>query len=83
MNRFVFQKKFASAKVLRSHLEAIPLIKAPPELMGEIEVMASQLLDRKISSREEDEIRNSADRKLAALYGLSEDETALLFRELD
>lgn len=81
--RFVFQKKFASAKVLRSHLEAIPLIKAPPELMGEIEDMASQLLDRKISSREEDEIRNSADRKLAALYGLSEDETALLFRELD
>ncbi|MBQ8707604.1 MAG: N-6 DNA methylase [Succinivibrionaceae bacterium] len=81
--RFIYQKKFASAKVLRSHLESIPLKRLSDDERSKLTAMADRLLDSHISKDEEEEIRNQADGMLCSIYGLSQEDTKLLFQLID
>ena len=77
--RYIYQKKFKATKVLRSHLESIPLVIPTSEQQEKFLELADRLLDSHISSSEEDEIRNDVDLRLAPMYGLDEKEMDMLF----
>lgn len=71
--QFIFDKQFGSTKVLRSHIEKIPIPNVSPEEQKEFELYA----DRIITSDSGEEIRalyDEADRKAASLFGLCQDE---------
>ncbi len=81
--RFIYQYKYHSAKVLRSHLESIP-IKILTESDQEYFVQkANELLNKHNSVQMMTEIRNEVDRKLCEIYQLNEEEAKLLFTKLD
>ncbi len=80
--RFIYQKKFHATKVLRAHLESIPLKVPDGDLQEEFIGLADRLIDNHISSSEESALMDEVDRRLAKLYGLSEAETAKLFAQI-
>lgn len=71
--QFYFQKCFQSVKVLRSHIEQIPIAMVGKE--GQEEII--RLADRMIKPSPEDdteEIFKSLDNRIAQIYGLSQEE---------
>ena len=69
--QFIFEKLFNSVKVLRSHIESIPI--PVPDNKTQTEII--KLVDRLLSNRDETketEIFNEIDEKVANLYNLTE-----------
>ncbi|OUM97186.1 MAG: hypothetical protein A9Z00_01775 [Thermobacillus sp. ZCTH02-B1] len=75
--RFYHALAHASVKVLRRHLESLPLPACPPEEQEEIVA----LVDRLIACGDPEErlgLYEAIDRRIMALYGLDEDERRLI-----
>lgn len=68
--QFIYQKKYNSIKVLRSHLEAIPIPKCPKSAQKEIIELVNDL----IAGINFDKTYNILDQKIRNLYKISESE---------
>ncbi len=73
--QFFFSKCFNSVKVLRSHLEAIPIPYAGQSIQQEIISLIDKLSD---SSYCHTEICGELDKKIAAIYGLDDSEYRII-----
>lgn len=83
MAQFYFALKFNSLKVLRSHIEAIPLPPAAPAVQEEIAALGDRLSAASRTSPEEARtLYESIDGRIAALYGLSEEEYRTIREQL-
>ena len=69
--QFFFDKYFNSVKILRSHLEEIPIPLADKSVQNEIISYAEQLA---VPAENADLLYEKTDKKIAALYGLDETE---------
>lgn len=72
--QFFFEKKFRSVKVLRSHLEQIPIPLADKETQEEIIVLVEQLMHLPENTAQYKEIYSLLDRKIATLFDLTAEE---------
>ncbi len=75
---YYFRKKFRSVKILRSHLEQIPIPNANVELQEKIIRLTDSLIANDSSS---DKIFEELDVIIAVLYGLTEDEYEMIKNE--
>lgn len=78
--QFYFQKSFHSVKVLRSHIEQLPIVYPGAEEQKEVIALAEQLL----SASDPDsatEIYDNLDRIIAKLYQLTEQEYQLILAD--
>ncbi len=75
---YFFRKKSRSVKILRSHLEQIPIPYANAELQEKIIKLTDSLIANDPSS---DKIYEELDVIIAVLYGLTEDEYEMVKRE--
>ncbi len=83
MAQFYFSLKFNSLKVLRSHIEAIPLPPAPPAVQEEIAALGDRLtIASRTSPEEARTLYETIDGRIAALYGLSEEEYRTIREQL-
>ena len=73
--QFFFSKCFNSVKVLRSHLEALPIPRAEQQVQDEIISMTEKLAD---PSDDFVKIRDELDKKIAAIYGLDDSEYRII-----
>lgn len=73
--QFYFKKQFNSVKVLRSHIEQIPIPKVAKEVQSEIIRMAENLIAASQSS-DIYFMYEALDKKIAKLFNLSDDEYA-------
>ncbi len=71
--QFFFNKSFGSVKVLRSHIESIPIPKASNERQEEVVLLADQIMAARTESRIQ-YLYDELDRKAAGLFDLSERE---------
>jgi len=76
--QFIFEKKFHSVKVLRSHLEQIPIPPADEKTQKKIEELVDQLMVLDETSPEYTNIYVCLDGKIADLYGLTQKEYKLI-----
>ncbi len=77
---YYFRKKFRSVKVLRSHIEQLPIPSADKTVQDEIIF----LVDKLISSTEDSlSVYNAVDEKLKGLYNLSDDEYTMILKEFE
>lgn len=77
--RFVFQKKFRSVKVLRSHIEQLPIPPASTEQQQEVERLV-----KKIENADEEQwhsLYEQIDKKVASLAELTEEEYRIISPE--
>ena len=79
--QFVFEKKFRSVKVLRSHLEQIPIPMADETTQREIVKMVDKLMVSEETSQEYQEAYTRLDHRIAVLYGLTQKEYKLIYRK--
>ena len=78
--QFVFEKKFKSVKVLRSHLEQIPIPIADEKAQREIVAMVDTLINAEETSKKYVETYKLLDRKIADIYGLDAEAYSLICR---
>ena len=76
--QFVFEKKFHSVKVLRSHLEQIPIPLADKKTQKEIVELVDKLMFLDETSPEYTNIYVYLDCKIADLYGLTQKDYKLI-----
>ena len=76
--QFIYEKKFRSVKVLRSHLEQLPIPLVSPEVQNEIVEMVEKLMLLEESSSDYAEIYLLLDKKIASLFGLTSKEYKLI-----
>lgn len=74
--QFFFKKQFNSIKVLRSHIEQIPIIKCDKSLQVEVENLVDEIIVA--SDDKYKKLCKMLDEKIAKMYGLSESEYFLL-----
>ena len=72
---FVFQKKFHSTKVLRNHLESLPL----PEFSNETHKELKKLHDKFVDG---EFIQSELDKKIATLFNFSNEELKYILSEV-
>lgn len=72
--QFVFEKSFHSVKVLRSHLEQIPIPLADADTQKDIVTLAEALMLQEENSTEYRETYRFLDRKIAELFCLTKEE---------
>lgn len=72
--QFFFEKKFHSVKVLRSHLEQIPIPLTDEKTKKEMEELVNRLMILEDSSQKFKETYALLDRKIAKLFSLSQEE---------
>lgn len=77
--QFIFEKKFHSVKVLRSHIEQLPIPLASKPTQQEIVCLVERLLSLDDSSDEFFAICQRLDKKVAELFGLTGQEYVLLY----
>lgn len=77
--QFIFEKKFHSVKVLRSHIEQLPIPLADKPARQEIVCLVEQLLSLGDSPDEFGAVYQRLDKKVAELFGLTRQEYALLY----
>ncbi len=80
--QFFFDKSFGSVKVLRSHIESIPIPMASHERQEEVVLLADQIM----AARTESQIQylyDELDRKAAGLFDLSEREYMIVKDAVD
>ncbi len=70
--QFVFEKQFNSIKVLRSHIESIPI----PRCDDKTEIIA--LVEQLLQTPQDNDLYNILDEKIASLYGLTHQEYDLV-----
>lgn len=80
--QYIFKKHFNSVKVLRSHIEQIPIPDISEEEQAPFVAMADALLGD-IANEEIQELYDSLDEKIAGLYGLNEEEYKQLKEVVD
>jgi len=73
--QFVYSKLFGSVKVLRSHLEQIPIPIADDGKQKEIIAYVEKIIKAKKTQKE---IEKTLDKKIAELYGLTGDEYQMI-----
>lgn len=78
--QFVFQKKFRSVKVLRSHIEQIPIPPASQEQQEELEYLVKEL-EHSLDENQRKALYEQIDKKIAILSGLTEEEYKIIFPE--
>lgn len=76
--QFIFEKKFRSVKVLRSHLEQIPIPLADEATQKEIVELVDRLMNLEETSQEYQNTYSNLDHTIAALYGLTQKEFELI-----
>lgn len=76
--QFVFEKKFHSVKVLRSHLEQIPIPLADKGTQEEIVALVEQLMQLPEDAAKYKEIFSLLDKQIAALFGLTTEEYEII-----
>ena len=76
--QFIFEKKFRSVKVLRSHLEQIPIPLADEETQREIILLVDLLMKYKEASPEYTKNYDLLDWKVAELFHLTAEEYKLI-----
>lgn len=76
--QFVFEKKFHSVKVLRSHLEQIPIPVTDTSTQEEIVALVDRLTVHKEDSPEYIKTFSFLDEKIATLYGLTAKEYKMI-----
>lgn len=76
--QFFFEKKFHSVKVLRSHLEQIPIPLADEETQKEIVKLVDKLMSLEETTQEFKETYNLLDRKVAKLFSLTQEEYEII-----
>ncbi len=76
--QFFFEKKFRSVKVLRSHLEQIPIPMADEETQREVVELVDKLMILEETSPEYNETYNLLDRKIAELFHLTAEEYKII-----
>lgn len=79
--QFVFEKKFRSVKVLRSHLEQLPIPLADTKTQAELIELVELLLAQKENSPEYTKTYSRLDQKIAELFGLTAEEYKLISSE--
>ena len=72
--QFFFEKKFHSVKVLRSHLEQIPIPMADEKMQEEIVTLVDILMTSEETSQKYQETYKLLDHKVAGLFSLTQDE---------
>lgn len=80
--QFIFTKQFNSVKVLRSHIEQIPI----PDIDVNDQVNIVNIVDelcRDVSNETMYELYERLDKKIATLYNLQEDEYAVILKSLE
>jgi len=77
--QFFFEKQFTSVKVLRSHLEAIPIPLADPNTQEGIVALVKILIQAETESEEYQNTYRRLDKKIAELYGLTEREYTYIY----
>ena len=80
--QFVFSKVFNSVKILRSHIETIPIPRLSTSEQEDIITMVNSLIDAEDNS-EVEMLYNELDRKICVLFGLNESEIDMIIRETD
>lgn len=75
--QFYFKKQFNSVKVLRSHLEQIPIPVVEKEAQDEIVAIVDSILEASDASRVVD-LYDELDRKVAGFYGITADEYQII-----
>lgn len=76
--QFIFEKKFHSIKVLRSHIEQLPIPLADKSTQRSIVCLVDQLMSLKETSDEFSSIYQRLDNRIAELFGLTYKEYTLL-----
>ena len=76
--QFVFQKKFRSVKVLRSHIEQIPIPPATEEQQMEIGNLVKKL-ENSIQDKQWNSLYEEINQKVAGLAGITEEEYKIIF----
>lgn len=74
---FIYKKKFDSVKVLRSHIEAIPIPVADEESIRQVIAYADRLIEG-VSESEKERLCAELDKLIYGLYGLDEEEIRLI-----
>lgn len=74
--QFFYEKNFKSVKVLRSHLESIPIPQCDKTIQDRIRQKVNKLI-KSDDKTEREKIYNELDKKIAKLYGLTAEEYAL------
>lgn len=77
--QYYFSRSFNSVKVLRSHIEQIPLPTAPEGKQAELTAIADLLIS---GTDNAPELYDSADRLIAELYGLTAAEYAYIYNSI-
>lgn len=78
--QFLFETQFCSVKILRSHLEALPIPVASENVQNSILSYVDRLLLTKPDSVEYNRLLRELDTQVASLFHLTEEENALLSR---
>ena len=76
--QFFFEKKFRSVKVLRSHLEQIPVPVVDEETQKEIVALVDKIMVLEEASPEYKETYKLIDRKIAGLYELTQKDYTII-----
>lgn len=76
--QFIFEKKYHSVKVLRSHLEQLPIPLADSCTQGNMEQLVEKLMESADSSSEYQDTYALLDKSIASLFSLTEAEYRLL-----
>lgn len=77
MAKFVFQKKFHSVKVLRSHIEQLPIPPATKEQQREIAEMVKKI-ENSISEEQWNSLYEEINKTIAKLAGLTKNEYEMI-----
>lgn len=75
--QFFFDKSFGSVKVLRSHIERIPIPKASHKRQKEIVLLAERIMEAQTEAQIQ-HLYDELDRKAASLFDLSEREYMIM-----
>lgn len=81
--QFIFQKKINSIKVLRSHIETLPLPHWSEKQMQILADYVGQLLKPEINDRKRLEIFSELDNFIILSWGLTDNERAFILRSID
>ena len=80
--RFIYRKKFHSAKVLRNHIESIPIKELPWDEQQYFIKTADKLISGTLSPKEEQKLLREVDYKVGRLYGLTSKEVETVLHAL-
>ena len=76
--QFFFEKKFHSVKVLRSHLEQIPIPLADAETQKEIVELVDRLMELKEATQKYKETYTLLDHRIAELFSITQEEFKII-----